>query len=97
MTASAPPPAGAVFFPEPGDCLPGSAERLPIAPRPPAVSVRSVEASGPGFLDCLPTIVVCRIVAVGGVVAAVIRAGVVAAVVRAPIIAISATRDRSTD
>jgi hypothetical protein len=70
--------------------------RLPIAPGPPAVSVRSVEAGGPRFLDCLPTIV-DRIIAVGGIVAAVIRAGVVAAVVRAAIIAICAARDRATD
>jgi hypothetical protein len=66
--------------------------RSPIAPGP----VRSVEAGGPRFLDCLPTIV-DRIVAVGGIVAAVIRAGVVAAVVRAAIIAICAARDRATD
>jgi hypothetical protein len=65
---------------------------------PPAVSVRSVEAGGPRFLDCLPTIVdVCRILAVGGIVAAVRRAGVVGAVVRAAIIAICAARDRATD
>ena len=70
--------------------------RLPIAPGPPAVSVRSVEAGGPRFLDCLPTIV-DRIVAVGGIVAAVRRAGVVAAVVRAAIIAICAACDRATD
>src|SRR4030095_9087578 len=56
----------------------------PIAPArsPTAVSVRSVEAGGPRFLDCLPTIV-DRIVAVGGIVTAVIRAGIVARGVRA--------------
>jgi hypothetical protein len=70
----------------------------PIAPArsPTAVSVRSVEAGGPRFLDCLPTIV-DRIVAVGGIVAAVRRAGVVAAVVRAAIIAICTACDRATD
>jgi hypothetical protein len=46
----------------------------------------------------LPAIVdVRRIIAVGGIVAAVIRVGVVAAVVRAAIIAICAARDRATD
>jgi hypothetical protein len=63
---------------------------LSIAPRRRAVSVRSAEASEPGFLDCLPIITaVGRIVAVAGVIAAVIRA--------APIIAICAARDRATD
>src|SRR5258707_569734 len=74
----------------------GSAERLT-----PAVPVRSVEASGPGFLDCLPRTVivigaiadVCRI-AVGGI-AAVGRSAIV--VSRSAIIAVGAARDRATD
>src|SRR5262249_4507931 len=73
-----------------------TASESALLPAPGPPSVGSVEAGGPGFLDCLPRTVivigaiadVCRIVAV---------AGVVAAVGRGAIITVSAARDRATD